>query len=83
MRILNVSDESVHSAFDVPAISTSRAIPRLNLGWTATIMLAGALTQVFYYQAAPVASCNLLPVRMLAGTTYDEAAQHDNTTGID
>jgi len=45
--------------------------------------LAGALTQDICYQAMPVASCNLLPVRMLAGTTYDEAAQHDNTTGID
>jgi DNA replication protein DnaC len=42
-----------------------------------------ALTQVFCYRAQVVASCNLLPVRMLAGATYDEAAQHDNTTGID
>ncbi|RQQ07107.1 hypothetical protein DF107_31670 [Burkholderia stagnalis] len=50
---------------------------------TAFGVLRDALTQDFCYQAAPVASCNLLPVRMLAGTTYDEAAQHDNTTGID
>jgi hypothetical protein len=42
-----------------------------------------ALTQVFCYRARVVASCNLLPVRMQAGATYDEAAQHDNTTGID
>ncbi|MGB8414750.1 ferredoxin reductase [Paraburkholderia sp.] len=42
-----------------------------------------ALTQDFCYRAAAVASCSFLPVRMLAGTTYDEAAQHDNTTGID
>ncbi|SIT64919.1 hypothetical protein SAMN04487769_0141 [Burkholderia sp. b14] len=48
--------------------------------WTATIILAGALTQVFCYRAEPVASCNWLPVSMLAGTTDDEAAQHENTT---
>ncbi|MCC8405864.1 hypothetical protein LJ655_29100, partial [Paraburkholderia sp. MMS20-SJTN17] len=41
----------------------------------------GALTQFFCYRATGIASCNLLPVRMLAGATYGEAAQHDNTTG--
>jgi hypothetical protein len=45
--------------------------------------LAGALTQVFCYRARLVASSILLPVRRLAGATYDEAAQHDNKTGID
>ncbi|MFP3558223.1 hypothetical protein SB861_47295 [Paraburkholderia sp. SIMBA_049] len=48
-----------------------------------TLIWACALTQVFCYRAAAVASCSLLPVRMLAGTTYDEAAHHDNTTGFD
>lgn len=42
-----------------------------------------ALTQVIRCRAKVVASCNLLPVRMLAGATYDEAAPHDNTAGID
>ncbi|SIT38792.1 hypothetical protein BN2476_190018 [Paraburkholderia piptadeniae] len=32
---------------------------------------AVALTQEFCYRAVLVASCNLLPIRMLAGTTYD------------
>jgi hypothetical protein len=51
--------------------------------WAATISLAGALTQVFCYRARLVASSILLPVRRLAGATYDEAAQHDNETGVD
>jgi hypothetical protein len=42
-----------------------------------------ALTQDICYRAMAVASCNLLPVRMLAGATNDEAAQHDNKKGID
>lgn len=50
---------------------------------TASSSTAGALTQVFYYRARLVASSILLPVRRLAGATYDEAAQHDNKTGID
>jgi hypothetical protein len=49
----------------------------------ATITFAGALTQDICYRARAVASGNLLPVRMPAGATYDEAAQHDNKTGID
>lgn len=43
---------------------------------------SGALTQDFCYRAAAVAPCGLLRVRMLAGTSDDEAAQHDSTTGI-
>ena len=49
----------------------------------ATITFAGALTQVFCYRARLVASSILLLVRRLARATYDEAAQHDNKTGID
>ncbi|WP_392396490.1 DUF4304 domain-containing protein, partial [Paraburkholderia caledonica] len=37
--------------------------------WAATIILAGALTQVFCYRARLVASSILLPVRRLAGAT--------------
>ncbi|WP_433706547.1 hypothetical protein [Paraburkholderia sacchari] len=51
--------------------------------WAATINLAVALTQDFCYPVVVVASCILLPARGLAGATYDEAAQYDNTTGID
>ncbi|XUW93158.1 hypothetical protein OH764_33905 (plasmid) [Burkholderia sp. M6-3] len=75
-RLTICSDTAVMSG---PSISTTKKRPI----WRASIILAGALTQDFCYRAAAVASCSLLPVRMLAGTTYDEAAKHDNTTGID
>jgi hypothetical protein len=66
-------------------LPTSINIGIINLAATFSSCLSrvSALTQVICYQTRVVASCNLLPVRMQAGATYDEAAQHDNTTGID
>ncbi|WP_218173380.1 MULTISPECIES: hypothetical protein, partial [Burkholderia] len=38
----------------------------------ASIKMRTALTQDICYPTVVVASCNLLPVRMQAGATYDE-----------
>ncbi len=46
----------------------------------ATITSAGALTQSFLLPSRSFASCILLPIRLLAGATYDEAARRDNMT---
>lgn len=49
----------------------------------APIVLAGALTQVFCYRARLLELSILVPVRLVAAQTYDQAAQYGNSTGID
>jgi hypothetical protein len=69
--------------FEMRESSNRKTIGETGSGLSSDNYIFRALTQDICYRARAVASGNLLPVRMPAGATYDEAAQHDNKTGID
>ncbi|MEX3672416.1 hypothetical protein, partial [Paraburkholderia phenoliruptrix] len=78
LPVLHPNKETIDISFKSTAGGPERRPPVKHC----SMSLGCALTQDYCYRVRAVASCNLLPVRMLAGATYDEAAQHDNKTGI-